>query len=120
MIYLAHEIRGSEPHSPAKQAANLKRAREVAKLLREKYPEKELYVPAEHDDFPQQCLRMGLLTVDDVLRVDLSILKQCEELWVLLPCSGFFALGGGVVGEVEFAACNRIPTWFIALEELQA
>jgi hypothetical protein len=119
MIYLAHEIRGSEPHSAAKQEANLERAREAAKLLREKYPDKAFYVPAEHDDFPQQCLRRGLLTVDDVLSVDLSILKHCEELWVLMPSTGFFDLGGGVAGEVEFAACNRIPTWFIALEELQ-
>lgn len=116
MIYLAHEIRGSEPHSPAKQAANMSRALEAAKLLREKYPDKEFYVPAEHDDFPHQCLRMGLLTVDDVLRVDLSILKQCEELWVLMPGTGS-AIGGGVAGEVEFAAKNRIPIWFIAMEE---
>jgi hypothetical protein len=119
MIYLAHEIRGSEPHSPAKQAANMSRALLAASLLREKYPDKAFYVPAEHDDFPQQCLRMGLLTVDDVLSVDLSILNRCEGLWVLLPGTGFFALGSGVRGEIEFAAKNRIPTWFIALEELQ-
>jgi hypothetical protein len=57
--------------------------------------------------------------VDDVLSVDLSILNRCEGLWVLLPGTGFFALGSGVRGEIEFAAKNRIPTWFIALEELQ-
>lgn len=119
MIYLAHEIRGSEPHSPAKQAANMSRALLAASLLREKYPDKAFYVPAEHDDFPQQCLRRGLLSVDDVLSVDLSILNRCEGLWVLLPGTGFFALGSGVRGEIEFAARNRIPTWFIALEELQ-
>lgn len=117
MIYLAHDIRGSEPHSAAKQAANMSRALLAASLLREKYPDKAFYVPAEHDDFPQQCLQKGLLTVDDVLSVDLAILSRCEELWVLMPSPGS-VIGGGVAGEIKFASWNRIPTLYIILEEL--
>jgi hypothetical protein len=30
----------------------------------------------------------GLLTVEDILSVDLAILSRCEELWVLMPSPG--------------------------------
>ena len=118
MIYVAHGIRGSEPHSAGKQQANLERAREAAKLIRQKYPDLEFYVPAEHDDFPQECLRRGLLSVNDILSVDLSILKRCNELWVLLP-ENDCGLSAGVVGEIAYAASQGIPVWFTTMEELQ-
>jgi hypothetical protein len=111
MIYVAHEIRGCPPHTDEQRRANLLLARKAAARLRRRFPKCEFYVPAEHDDFPQACLDLGQLSVGDVLSVDLEILENCSQLFVLLPKSG--RITGGVAGEVEHALRKKIPVRFI-------
>ena len=116
MIYVAHEIRGCPPHTDEQRRANLLRARKAAGRMRGMFPEYEFYVPAEHDDFPQACLDLGLLTVGEILAADLAILEHCDELFVLLPRSG--SITGGVAGEVKYALEKKIPIHFISFPDI--
>ena len=116
MIYVAHEIRGCLPHTEEQRQDNLLRAKAAAAKLRAMFPLSDLYVPAEHDDFPQACLNLGLLAVWEVLCIDREILEHCDELFVLLPRNG--SITGGVAGEVEHALKKKIPVRFFSFPDI--
>ncbi|MFA6690900.1 MAG: hypothetical protein WCR98_02860 [Saccharofermentanales bacterium] len=88
-VYLSHPIRG---HATENIDEAIKKNNEIAKHyageLRHWFPTVEFYVPAEHDDFPQAAMDLGMLSVDEVLAIDVKIAGDCDVLLMLRPPEG--------------------------------
>jgi len=89
----------------------LNRAKHVAKILRAAFPVLEIYCPAEQDTFPQKAMELGLLSVDEVLRIDCEILCDHE---VLLVFGAEDDMSDGMRAEVKYARENYIPVFFFS------
>jgi len=100
-IYVAHAIRG-KTGTPEEIKKNLTMAIYLAEDLKAAglcVPYKvEFYVPGVQDTFPQKALELGLLTIDDILAIDLAILGDCDAL-----VEATWVESSGVRGEVKEA-----------------
>lgn len=67
----------------------------------------ELYVPAEHEEFVQFAMDMGVLNVQQVLDVDCEIVKTCDMILCIGPVSP------GMQIEIDCAEANGIAVHYL-------
>ena len=114
-IYLSHAIMGKNgaDATEAEIQTNIDTALKVGKELKayfidwqkmDGYPEIQLYVPAEHEEFVQRAYKMGFMTITEILAVDCDIINTCDLLLVY----GDY-LSSGMKVEIEYADKNKIP-----------
>jgi len=79
-IYLAHPMRGKLGSKGdgeyGYQNANSAIAIENVRWLRKTYPQVEFYCPGEVETPVQMCSKLGYLTTEQILYMDLCILQQ--------------------------------------------
>lgn len=109
-VYLSHAMRGKagDGASVDAQAKNCAAAIEVAKVLRNVFPEVlDLYVPAETEPFVQRAYDAGYLTVKQILDIDCQVVDACDAMVVWVPRGD--CLQGGREVEYDYARANNIP-----------
>lgn len=88
-VYLSHPIRGNATENLEDAIKkNNEIAKHYAEELRYWFPTVDFYVPAEHDDFPQAAMGMGMLSIEEVLAIDVNIASDCDALLMLRPPDG--------------------------------
>lgn len=118
-IYLSHCIRGKKglKATPKDMKKNCDEALYFANRVRAEifdearmngWPDIELYVPAEHEDFIQKAYDKGFINEEQILDIDCEILNECD---VLLAYGEYMSRGMKV--EIDYAFCNNIPILFI-------
>ncbi len=109
-FYVSHSIRGAkgEIATFADMKANCDRIIKMANEIRQALPSVELYVPAEHE-FPPvgYFLREGYVTVEQVLKIDLMIIDECDGVIVFSPPDDMMC--GGRTVEFEHAVATSKP-----------
>ena len=104
--YFSHSIRGDGTKTIEE---NMKIARGIAEYVRECVGSGlELYVPAEHDIFPQLAMEDGLLSVEQVLDIDCKIIKGCDLVLAYKDLS----ISKGMQVEIMYAVKHGIPIVF--------
>lgn len=116
-VYCSHPIRGKK--GPAATDEDIRKNNEwacnLAVELRaylyewEKMhglPKVHLYVPGEHDEFVSLAYREGILTEDQILKVDKMLLSQCG---LMLMFGNYISRGMEV--ELEHACMKEIPVF---------
>ena len=85
--YLSHPIRGVKGAAATREdmEANNRMACEFAAMIRVAYPNLDLYVPAEHDEFIMLAYERGILTERDILSVDCDLVSRRDLLIMWLP-----------------------------------
>ncbi len=113
--YVSHPIRGVKGKDATREdmEANNRRAIEFAKILRERFPTVEFYVPAEHDEFVINAYEQGSLTEEEILAADCAIVRKCN---FLLAFSIDDHVSRGMQKEIDEARTYNIPV-FNAFEE---
>lgn len=118
-VYLSHSIRGKfgADATDEQMKINCDKAIAFTSLLRKKFPELDIYCPAEHDLFIVIAYRKKYLSEKQILDVDCEIVKNCDVLFVYCP-DGY--LSRGMMIEIQYAQKNDIPvlilTDFMCLE----
>ena len=133
-IYISHAIRGAKGDAATVEdmQANNAIALQFAKLFRAMLSEAkacgcgshsfrdsrsgnhvivptdtELYVPAEHEEFVQFAMDMGVLNVQQVLDVDCEIVKTCDMILCIGPVSP------GMQIEIDCAGANGLDIHYL-------
>jgi len=111
--YLSHPIRGRTDGRSEEQRVkeNCEDAIRMAIKLRKKFPNLDLYCPAEHGLSLQIALKRGLLSIDDVLEIDCEIVKRCKWLFLYMPDQ---YISEGMAVERDFAVKHQIT--YLAFE----
>jgi hypothetical protein len=106
-IYVSHPIRGKDGANATDEtkAENCKNAIQIANVLRALTPNKEFYVPAEHEDFIGKAYKNGFLTEDQILSIDCQIISKCAAMVVL----DFGHISRGMDIEIKFCRVTGIP-----------
>jgi hypothetical protein len=107
--YLSHPIRGKHGVDATSEdiACNNKVAMEFAAVVRKTFPNLDLYVPAEHDEFVSEAYSLGDITEDGILNADVQLIARRDLLIVFLP-EGH--LSRGMLREVMGAELYGVPT----------
>lgn len=116
-IYLSHCIRGKhgEDATDTQMAKNNQRAHEVAEQLRsyfldwyrmDNFPEVEIYVPGEMDEFVLHAYRRGYLTEKQILDCDCDIIDGCD---MVLALGNYVSRGMAI--EIEHASTTDKPVF---------
>lgn len=106
MIYLSHPIGDGGVLLEAEKIVNRRKALKFVDWLRCKFPQIRFYCPAEAELFVAKALIYNYLNLEQVLRIDCGIIKECEGLIAYMP-KGKTSKGMDV--EIEFANANKIP-----------
>ena len=112
-VYMSHAIRGAygaeAPEiiqemycNTAKMIAEQIRA--VCEAMGMPPADLQLYIPAEHEEFKRIVIDSNLLTIDEVIEVDCTILKSYDICVVYVPDGD--ELQGGRLIEHDFAVEN--------------
>ena len=115
--YLSHPIRGLKGDDATKEEmlANDAAAKTVGDMLSLHFPELDIYVPGDHDRFPQICLNKGYLTIEQILDVDVAIVLDCDLLLVYNPESH---VSSGM--QVEIDAAENAGKPIVMFENINA
>lgn len=107
--YLSHSIRGKygKNATPTQMKENCDRVLAVVHTLRENFPQIDLYVPAEHEDFVYIAFKDGYLTEYQVLEIDCKIIDKCDG--VIIFCPPDDPIQGGRAVEREHAIATSKP-----------
>lgn len=111
-VYLSHAIRGQKGSKATDKEIeeNCKGAIRVVNLLRNQNPDYEFYCPAEVDEFPNTAFKRGLLTVQEILDIDCSIIAKRDVLYVYAPNG---RISKGMQQEIDAAIALNIKIKFI-------
>ena len=107
--YFSHHIRGikGDDATPAEREANCAICREVAHKIMDDFPEIDLYVPADHEEFPSLAMDLGYMDeAGAILAVDCAIIGQRD--FVIAHYKDNFVSNGMQV-EIDYAVDNRTP-----------
>lgn len=111
-IYLSHPIRGSLKGKATEESIdrNCEAAIVVANQLREamEFIDVDIYVPADHEDFVGIAFKHGIISVENILRIDCMIIREKYNDLVLI----YAPYGPPVEGcsiEMKCAEENDIP-----------
>ena len=118
--YFSHSIRGKKGADATEEdmRRNCEAAIGVATWIREKVPEIDLYVPAEHEDFVHICWKEKYLTEEQILEIDCKILKRLD-FHIVHEVDGW--LGGGIGIEIVAAKkYNKCIFYVSKLDETTA
>jgi len=112
-IYVSHPIRGIKGKDVTHEdmVNNNKRVCVFADRVRQLFPEVELYVPGEHDEFVTIAYECGLMTVDQILEVDMAIIDTCDGV---LFYDMERAFSEGMLEEFMYSADTLTPTAVVA------
>ena len=115
--YMSHSIRGASGAlaTDEEMEINCKKAQAFAAQFRLLFPQVELYVPGESDEFVQKAYRMGVLTEEEILDVDCALVGDRDFLLVYTP-EGYTSRGMQI--EIRFADAKKIPMAFVPRETL--
>lgn len=93
-IYCSHPIRGKlgDNATLEDQWKWIRVMRGQSRKLQMNFPEVDWYVPADHDEFVQIAYGLGILDVDQILKVDGEIIKTCDAI-VYFDLEGEFSQG---------------------------
>lgn len=107
-VYMSHPIRGKGGSKTTyeEMKANNQKAIVKGKDIQSCFPELDVYIPAEHDEFVIIAYQKDYITIDQLLDVDCEIVKKCK---LLLVYNWENCLGGGMKREVECAKEHNIP-----------
>ena len=107
-VYLSHPIRGLKGSAATEEdfIANNAKAHAFARKVRDLFPEIDLYVPGEHDEFVSLAYRAGMLTVEQILDVDKMIIDSCQGV-IYYNFEG--TMSGGMVVEFDHNIDIGIP-----------
>jgi len=119
-IYMSHWIRGPKGEQATKKdiEENIDKhiliGTEIKAYLidwekMDGLPKCDLYIPAEHDEFVQIAYDKKYLDEHKILDVDCEIIEKCN----LLIAFGDPSLSRGMQIEMEYAASNGIPIYFM-------
>lgn len=117
--YLSHSIRGiyREKATHEQMKENCQKALDAAKEIRAMFPNLDLYVPAEHEDFVELSYTKKYLTEEQILDIDCSIISK-KNLLVVYSSDSFISNGMWV--EINFAVRHNIPIVLLKdVDELQ-
>ena len=108
-VYFSHYIRGPKGHEATDSEIeyNMAQAILVADQLRHLFPQLDMYVPAEHEDFIGIAYADGLLTEQQLLDVDCKILEQKDCVLAFAPDN--YKLSRGMQREIVHARLRGIP-----------
>lgn len=114
--YVSHPIRGIKGKDATREdmEANNRRAIEFGKMLRERFPTVEFYIPAEHDEFVLEAYEQGSLTENEILDADCAIVRKCNFLLALTLDDH---LSRGMFKEMREASRCNIPILVIENDE---
>lgn len=106
--YLSHAIRGSKGEAATTEdmVANDAKAKTVGNWLCLAFPELELYVPGNHDEFVKIAYRKGYITIDQILDVDCDILLKRD---LLIVHDHEHHISGGMQVEINAAEKAGMP-----------
>jgi hypothetical protein len=85
---------------------NCQRTLVYAGLLRRQFPELDVYVPAEHEDFVQRAFERGYVDEKEILTVDCDIVQACCGVLAYAPDG---VLSNGMMVEINHAKAMGIP-----------
>jgi len=107
-LYCSHAIRGSKGDNPPCdiQMSNCEIAKQAVDLIKGRFPNLDIYVPANAEAFVYQTYSRGLLTDTQVLEIDCHILSGCDGVIVY-----DFDKSKGVEIEVKYAIDHGIPVF---------
>jgi len=110
-VYLSHFIRGKSGKNatPEEMKTNCDAALEWAAELRKKFPMIDFYVPAEHEDFVSLAYSRNMLTEDQILAIDCSIIDRCDAV-IFNNIDGY--MSRGMLIERNHASSRRIPRFY--------
>lgn len=79
-IYLSHPIRGllKDKATQEDMDRNCEIARQLGRQLREamEFIGVDIYVPADHEEFVKRAYKHGLMSVENILRIDCMIIRE--------------------------------------------
>ena len=111
--YVSHPIRGIKGKDATREdmEANNRRAIAFARILRERFPTVEFYVPAEHDEFVLNAYEQGSLTEEEILAADCAIVRKCHFLLALIMDEH---ISRGMIKEIVEATKHHMPAFIVA------
>ena len=109
-FYLSHSIRGKygKGATQAQMKENCDKAIRIANEIRKTFPQIDVYVPSEHEDFVGIAYRDKYLTEKQILEIDCKIIDGCEGIIIYAPHDD--PMQGGREVEYRHAALKGIPT----------
>jgi hypothetical protein len=107
-IYLSHPIRGIKGADATHQDLldNNEKAHQFARRVRNLFPEIDLYVPGEHDEFVIHAFETRMLSEAQILEIDKMIIDDCDGI---LYYNFEGEMSGGMVVEYEHAVATNTP-----------
>lgn len=108
-VYLSHYIRGPKglDATPQDIIDCSNDALRFVDQLRRTFPELDVYVPAEHDEFVDLAYKDGFLTEEQLLDIDCTILGKRDCVIAYAPDN--YKLSRGMQKEVDYAFIAGIP-----------
>lgn len=106
--YLSHPIRGPKGASATAEEieSNNKDARFMGLMLRELFPELELYVPGDQDQCITYLYLKGYVTTAQILEADCSIIDGCDFMIMFDP---FGHVSEGMHHEMDHCLYTSTP-----------
>lgn len=110
-LYLSHPIMGHLGLSatPESMENNCLKAIHFANWVRGNF-DVELHVPAEFEKWVNVAYMLGVVSIEDILRVDCKIISTCDG--IIFYCFEDI-LSNGMQKESDFARANKIPRFYI-------
>lgn len=98
--YMSHHIRGPEGDKATAETRmhNKRVAQRVGRELRAQFPNLELYVPGDSDEWAEIGYSEGIITVDQILDIDCCIIDARD---CMIVYDQYGKLGGGMQREVD-------------------
>jgi len=104
--YLSYKIRGQEENRTEWTILqNIQDAVEFGQQIRAKLPRLELFVPHEWEFMHGVALKQGIMTVEELLKFDCSVIRLCDV--VILGCP--ISESKGCTVEYQEALKHNIP-----------
>ena len=116
-VYYSHPIRGKQGDDAPQIVVdtNCAISLRIANTIRSLYPQLDVYVSAEHEEFVMASFSIYALTITQVLDIDCAILAK-KDLVIVLDIDG--DIYGGREVEINYAIDKRIPVFFLAAKEV--
>ncbi len=106
--YLSHAIRGKKGDEATERdmAINDAKAKTIGNWLCLAFPELELYVPGNHDEFVKIAYEKDYMTINQILDVDCDILLK-RDLLIVYDHEDY--ISGGMRAEIDAAKMCDVP-----------
>ncbi len=107
-VYLSHKISDGGVLTEEIMEKNCQAATDFGNWLRREFPNLDVYIPAEHEDFVHRANIMGLLTIPQILDIDCGIIFGCDAVIMYCPDD---KMSKGMTVENTFVLNNNIPIY---------